>query len=204
MLKNFTIINKKHILDEILKNKIIFTPFVNIDYNLERNFPKLISEKNKDEMLIILNKCNSGLFSKYNEKEIWDQFNMDISRTCLYIDGKCVKNPIVAKCIIKKHYNSDISDKFGLICTQGALAFIIQEIQNSILCNNAFIAETKNNVKMTIHMNLSKNNVTIKKNLRVIKITKYGDDETIKNIFLTVEFNLNLNDDFDSIVKIEI
>ena len=201
--KDYVMIDKKDVLNIILENKLIFTPFINVDNDLGKNFSKFISGQKNDEIYIELEKCNDTLFLRYNEDEIWHQFHIDILRTELYIDGYRVKRPEKAKNILKKKYNNDLSKKFGLLCTQGALAFIIKEMQMSVLDNDYFVAEHKNSGRMVIFVDLEKNSILIKKTLRIMKITELGDDKTIKVMKLLIEFNLK-NDVFGALIRIEI
>jgi len=204
MLKeDYIVVNKKEVLDIILENKLIFTPFINVDNDLEKTFSKFISGQENDEIYVEIEECNSKLFLQYEEREIWNQFHVDILRTDLYINGYRVKDPEKAKEMLKQKYN-DLSNKFGLLCTQGALAFVIKEMQMSILNNEYFVAEHKNSGKMEIFVEFEKNNILIKKTLRIMKITKLGDDKTIKVIKLLIEFYLQENETFGSLIQIEI
>ncbi len=184
MLKNdYILINNKDVC--------IFTPFINIEYDLQKQFLNFIEGNTKEDEIYIpkyhAKKCNNELFEYYKNKtnKIWYQFTIDMIRCSFYINNRRVINSNIAKQKIMKKYNINVANKVALLCTQGALAFIIKQLQNSILFNNYFVSEHRNNKlkEMKIYVNLKKNNIIITKSLRIIKITNKGDDKTIITIY---------------------
>ena len=198
--KDYVLVNKKDLIK----------PFINIshdnDIHIEHEFLRIIKNKyNKNaELYIIYNNYNKGFFEKYNEKQTWHQFYIDILRSEFYINNIRIKNPIVGMRMIQKRYNK-LSKVLGLLCTQGALSLIIKKLQLPIINENYFVSELSSNNKnnkinigkniknekvMKIYFNFITNTIVIKKNLRIVNITKNGNDETIKYITLIIEFKL--------------
>ena len=204
LTKNYVIIEKKDIIDFIL-DKNIFTPFVNIEnnMNLEKSFNNFLENKQKNEIHINLENCNNDFLNEYTTKQTWHQFDVDIVRSNFYIDNKRIKEPNEARKIIENKFNKKNSEKIALLCTQGSLAFIIKSIQFPIIDKNYIIAEVKSsNKKMDININLENSSIIIIKNLRVAYITKLGLDTTIITFLLTVEYTIN-NEFVKSNIKIK-
>ena len=207
LFDNYIIVNKKDLC--------IFTPFINIEYDLKKDFLDFIQNKQKKDEIYIpitnIKKNNKELFEFYENKKhkIWDQFRVDMLRCKFYINNRRIINPKIAKQKIINNYKSiQVANKVALLCTQGALAFIIKDLQFSILNENYYVSEHEFKNKklriMKVYVDFNKNNIIIKKSLRIINITKEGDDKTIKHINLIIEFIKNKNNEFNSIVRIEL
>ena len=89
---NYILISKKDLC--------IFTPFINIEYDLQKQFLNFIQGntiQKKDEIYIPIThteKCNQELFDFYKDKQhkIWYQFKIDMLRSDFYINNRRIIN----------------------------------------------------------------------------------------------------------------
>lgn len=188
---NYIFINTKKSYDFV--NLIDIDHFSNLKnfYNfLNQNISKtkIIHYKNFDIFKDIKNYFK-------NNKNIWNQFDVDIKRSILFINNQLINNINAKKYFLSK-YNYNISTKIAALCTQGIFAFIINKIQLYLSEHNLYIGEIENikNINKKIKINIYIHKFVefkISKKMRVFKVNKFGDDITKQYLNFLLEYNLN-------------
>lgn len=216
--------NKKQIFNK--KNKVInkineFKPFLIVKnkYDLYKQDSEWFLNflNNKDDRTIYFN-CNNINFNiKQNDNEtididLWNQFVRDVKRCNFKLNKFKITDFEFMKNISLNFLNKDYI-KFNIIlflCSQASLAFVIKSIHDSIMNSkkNYIVAElpddNKYKRKMDIHLNVIKKNINITKYLRIIAINDEGNAITIKSIRLTLNFNIEDDNQINSVISIDI
>ena len=195
--KEFIIVNNKKDLYE--DNSQWFINFINnkIDKTIYFNCNNLDFKIN----------CNNEII----DKKLWEQFLLDAKRCKFKINNKIFKDLNLLQKTVINHYKDDITkiNLLAFLCSQTSLAFLIQSIHSSILNSkkNYIIAEvseiSKFKRKMLIDVDLNNNNVTIKKNLRLITLNKEDVFITINHLQLTLNFSIDENNSINSVITID-
>lgn len=150
-------------------------------------FPyKFLLDKNKFNILTFLEikKIMVSLKSNYyNIKNIDHQFNLDISRSHLYINKNKIIYPEKALNYIKYTYPKNYQDIL-ILCTQSIFVPILEWLYQT-LPDNYIIGELDINKRRKIILIINEKKLTIKKKLRIFTVYK-GTDITIREINIKV------------------
>ena len=121
----------------------------------------------------------------HNNKSIHDQFELDIKRSYLYINGNKSKDIVKINNYIEYSYPKK-KNELEIICTQSIFAPLLEWFYMSIP-DGYFIGELGNNEKRTkAKIYLDNNNIQIIKKLRIFTITPDGNDKTYRYIKIKI------------------
>ena len=148
---------------------------------------------------------NTIKHSYKNNKDIVNQFILDMNRTYKYYRGTYIKTHNLLKLFKNTKTKTNTIDKL-LCCTQAALFWPYKILQNKYGKDNIFIGELnykqhnkvkkKNNIK---YFDKSDNHIIISKLLRSFTIDDDSIDKTLK--IFNIEMYISFSDDI-SILKI--
>lgn len=137
-----------------------------------------------------------------NKEDIYKQFIIDNKRGYFYFNGNRITDPQKLMSFLDYNYNSKLTNKILLFCTQASLGIPYEIIINKINLNRkkkiyhvGEIPNTNNflNKKYVINFTIDKKNgvnFLIEKKLRIFKVIK-GNDYTCGIVSILINFNLN-------------
>ena len=139
--------------------------------------------EDKDDVILSFktNDLIDSIYYSYESKnKILYQFILDTKRTNIYHNdlNKYISNNYLLRLL--KHDHKNIHER-KLICFTQSLYYWPFKIIKDKYCNNDLhLGELTKNKKKSIIKYINENNFIFYKDLRLFKITEFGDDETIK------------------------
>ena len=192
-----------------------------LNYKIESYRDNYINDNNPSEIILPFNTkdlINSISYSYKTNKEIFDQFKIDMRRTRIYYNNKnsIIHHFKLYDCLLNNtHLKYKVIDI--LLClTQSVFYWPYKMIYHKYCTNNSSniilhlgeISTPKNSKSANLkvvnnnHITFMDNNdsqIIIYKKLRIFKIDSRGNDQTLK--ILTIELHISLTDTI-SLLKI--
>lgn len=188
----------------IIVDQIISKPYIIIEQasQLSANWFYNFIFGWKTQLYIYYNNLQLKLTESFTK--IKEQFKKDVTRIQFEIDDCPLQEYSIIQKTLKKQYSSLQLKTILFLCSQSSLAFIIEQMHNSLQNRNKnlIIAETQSNKKMKMSVNTKENSVKIEKHLRVVQIINTHTIIEIQDFQLSLHFQL-YNDQINCIVLLQ-
>lgn len=119
------------------------------------------------------------------------QFDIDVRRSELYINGYRIERPEIARAYLCGRVSHDIAQKTMMLCTQACMARPFEILHGYYQSKGLYIGEVSTYSPCIIKLEVNDNEViySLKKQLRIFSIVE-GDGLTLGTI--TVKMRLNI------------